>query len=351
MMRRLSQTSLPHVAMLIGVVMLCLAGCGSSSASDAYGGAQNHIHDMITLRDAPQTLLIASHIGLYRTSDGGHTWAVVAGGSGQAMDGLMIYKLGQSSVDPKRVYVLAIPRNDDVSAARAPAGLYTSGDAGLTWSLASPVTALPSETVYTIGVGATSAEQVFTILPSLAENGLYVSNDMGKSWNALPTLPDAHPRGVMGDPGHPHHVFLWSETSGFFNSNDDGQTWQPAEGIKDGIYSVTVAGDRIYASGEDGVLVSTDDGAHFSVVHSDVQYTTVMGSDALPTSAFALTGSNVAFSTDGGMTWNPTAALSRHPGNLAVDPEDAKTAYIGFSYPMGIEMTTDGGQTWRQVLP
>src|SRR5215468_925937 len=109
--RRLLPPALALVALL-----LVLVGCGSSS--DSYGGDKNHIHDLLALSGAPKTLLVASHIGLYRTADGGKTWSEVAGGAGQLMDGLMIYKLAQSPVAPRRVYALAGYRPEDKAAAK-----------------------------------------------------------------------------------------------------------------------------------------------------------------------------------------------------------------------------------------
>ena len=53
---------------------------------------------------------------------------------------------------------------------------------------------------------------------------------------------------------------------------------------------------------------------------------------------------------DGGKTWQATAQLKGHPSLIAVDPEDARIAYVGFSYPVGLDISTDGGQHWRSIL-
>jgi photosystem II stability/assembly factor-like uncharacterized protein len=155
----------------------------------------------------------------------------------------------------------------------------------------------------------------------------------------------------MGDPGHPGRLLLWSTSAGFFMSDDNGQTWHPAAGIQGGIFSIAVAGATIYAAGDAGMYVSTDDGNQFRLVNSQYTFSTVVASRAAPDHAYALAGTAVYATTDQGQTWKQTAATSSHPGNLTVDPAAGSTAYVGFSYPVGVEATTNGGLHWQPVLP
>lgn len=332
---------------------LLLAACGQQG--DRYGGPQNHVHDLLALRGAPHTVLLATHFGLYRTSDGGRTWTEVAGGDGQLMDGLMIFKLAQSPVDARTVYVLAIPRTGTGSTSTAPAkgtpGLYVSQNAGQTWRLAAPASAMPTHTLFSIGAGSAAAGQVYTLIPSLGAQGLYASDDGGAHWRTMPPLPDARPTGVMGDPNRPGRVLLWSASTGLYTSESGGLTWQPAQGIRGGVFSVSVAGATIYASGDAGMYVSTDDGASFALTNTSYTFSAVVACPSAPTHAYALAGTAIYATRDGGHTWTETAATSSHPGNVTVDPSDASTMYVGFSYPVGVEVTTDGGAHWRPVLP
>jgi hypothetical protein len=73
-----------------------------AATSATFGGLFNHLHDVLPLRGVVGTVLMATHLGLYRTTDRGRTWREVAGGHGQAMDGLMIFELAQSPLDPWR---------------------------------------------------------------------------------------------------------------------------------------------------------------------------------------------------------------------------------------------------------
>lgn len=336
------------LAALVGA--LALAGCGSSSTRDGPGGSLNHVHDLLALRGVPRTVLLATHFGLYRTTDGGAHWTEVAGESGQAADGLMLFKLSQSPVDPQRVYLLAIPRTGRPQDAKATTGIYTSGDAGKTWKLVTPVSFFPTGTVFTIGAGSASPGQIFALVPALADKGLYVTDDSGAHWRQLPQLPDSHPTGVTGDPNHPGRMILWSASTGIYTSDDEGQTWHAAAGTQNGIFSISIAGTAIYASGEDGAFVSTDDGATYTLVNKTFTFSNIVACDATPATAYALIGTTVYRTTDSGKTWTATAATSAHPGNVSVDPDHAGTVYVSFSYPVGVQGTTDGGAHWKTLL-
>src|SRR5215475_4557745 len=66
---------------LIAAMLIVLSACGSTT-TDPYGGPQNHLHDILALSGVPHTILVASHYGLYRSSDDGQHWTTVAGTTG-----------------------------------------------------------------------------------------------------------------------------------------------------------------------------------------------------------------------------------------------------------------------------
>ncbi len=336
---------------LVGLIAILLAGCGDSSTSGAYGGSQNHLHDILALTGVPHTVLLATHIGLYRSSDGGHSWSDVAGGPGQPMDGLMIFKFAQSPVDAQRVYVLAVPRPDNPAAAKDMPGVYTSDDAGRTWSLAAAESSFPTKNIFTIGAGAASATQIFVIVPGLGDKGLLASDDAGKTWHQEPQLPITSPKGVQGDPQHPRRILLWSVANGLYISEDAGATWSKASGITGGVSSLWEVGSMIYVNGDSGLSVSTDDAAHFATVNPNVTYNQIIAVASAPSHAWAITGTSVFTTADSGVTWKQVAATSAHPTLITADPDDPKTAYVGFSYPLGVALTNDGGTSWKQTLP
>src|SRR5690348_18115672 len=69
----------------LAALALTLAATVLLSACGGIGGAsvppltstENHLHDVLALRGEPGAVLIATHFGLYRSSDRGHAWAQV----------------------------------------------------------------------------------------------------------------------------------------------------------------------------------------------------------------------------------------------------------------------------------
>ncbi len=344
------------VAICLLLSACSLPGAPNGSALSSYGGPLNHIHDLLALRGVPETVLLATHIGLYRSDNQGHSWSEVAGGSGQAMDGLMIFKFAQSPLDPQRVYVLAVLRPDDPQAARAAPGLYTSADAGKTWALAAAASSFPVSSLFSVGAGAGSPGQVFVLIPTLGNRGVYTSSDAGEHWQALPTLPTTDPGGIVGMPlsgngRQKQHLFLWSVASGLFESDDDGTSWTPASGVSGGIFSLSAAGNLLYADGDTGLYVSTDAGAHFTLVPTQIAFSSIVACASSPTHAYGLTGTSIYVSDSAGQTWTEAATTSQHPGVVAADPDDPSIGYVGMSYPVGVLVTTNAGASWQQVLP
>ena len=126
-----------------------------------------------------------------------------------------------------------------------------------------------------------------------------------------------------------------------------------------------------YASG--GLWLTKNNGDTFEPIF-DRQPTIIMGDIALdpsnPKRIWVGTGENnssrssygghgVFLSEDGGRTWQSKGLLeSDRIGRVLVDPRDSKRVYVaalGKLYTpggqRGVYRTTDGGQTWKQVLP
>ena len=59
--------------------------------ANGFGSAANHVHSLLVLPN--NVLVLATHYGLFRSSDAGKTWSTVAAGPQQVMDGLMTASL------------------------------------------------------------------------------------------------------------------------------------------------------------------------------------------------------------------------------------------------------------------
>ncbi|MGE5334856.1 MAG: WD40/YVTN/BNR-like repeat-containing protein [Nitrososphaerota archaeon] len=335
--------------LLVGIIAGCATAPGTSSPpTGAYGGSLNHLHDLLPLRGFDGTVLVATHLGLYRTTDRGQSWREVAGGPGQTMDSLMIFKLAQSPVDPHRIYALAAQRTS--TPPPAVPGVYTSADAGQTWQLAASFASFATLNAYTISAGAKTADTAYVFLPSRGSNGLMMSNDAGKHWQTQPALPVSDITGLAVDPGHPGRMFVWSPASGLYESTDQGASWNAVSSVQGGVYGLSFAGNQIYVQSDSGMFVSDATGTRFHPAASAANFSSASFCAASPSQGYGLTGTGVERTTDGGKTWQAAASLTGHPGLIAADPVDARIAYVGFSYPVGLEITTDGGQHWRSVM-
>jgi hypothetical protein len=240
---RLRQSDIAAAILLLLVALLCI-GCGTDASHSTHstsGPLPNHIHDLLALRGFPHTALVATHAGLFRTADGGRTWSEVAGGRGEVMDGLMTYQLTQSPVDPSRLYVLGVPGTPAQTPATT-AGVYTSADAGKTWQLATSFAIFGSAAVYSLGAGPSAAGQVYAVLRTATQGSLVTSDDFGRHWRSMSTLPTAEPAAVMPvtSTAHAHRLVLWSALDGIFFTDDDAQSWQRSVAIVQGIDELTV---------------------------------------------------------------------------------------------------------------
>ena len=129
-----------------------------------------------------------------------------------------------------------------------------------------------------------------------------------------------------------------------------------------------------YASG--GLWVTTNGGASFMPLFDDQPAITLgdiavdwrdpegdgptiwAGTGESNSSRSSYAGTGVTRSTDGGRTWSPFGLTeSHHIGRIVLHPTDANTAWVAALGPLytsggerGVYKTTDGGQSWVQVL-
>ena len=338
------------------IVLVALAGCNQNPQPTGgkganFGDQKNHIHAMVTLPGHPGTLLVGTHYGMFRTTDGGQTWKKVLGDPGQLAEHLMDQYLTVSPVNAERVYFEAISF-PDLPKPAGTAGVYSSTDGGVTWKLASALSSLPSQTVYYLVAGAQSEQQLYAYFPQKQDKGLYESTDAGATWQPLGTLPDTESLGLLVDPAKPGHLFMFS-ANGLFESADNGATWQAAPGIKDGIQQAVLSGSMVYATGDDGTFVSQDDGGQFTLTTPGQTFQYLVSSPENPNTVYGLGASNMDVSTDGGKSWSslaipPARLLAAH---LIIDPASSADVYLGNSYPVTIYSTSNSGQNWSQIAP
>jgi photosystem II stability/assembly factor-like uncharacterized protein len=148
--------------------------------------------------------------GLYRSTDGGATWAQLSG------NGLPAGILGRihvsvSGADSNRIYAMIEAKDG---------GLYRSDDAGSHWRRINADGRLTQRAWYfsTILADPKNADTVY------AENtGLFRSTDGGKTFNLLPARHGDH-HGIWIDPTNPARI-IESSDGGASISFDGGKNW------------------------------------------------------------------------------------------------------------------------------
>jgi photosystem II stability/assembly factor-like uncharacterized protein len=140
---------------------------------------------------------------------------------------------------------------------------------------------------------------------------------------------------VEGIPDEPSTFYMGATGGGVWKTTDYGQTW---DNISDGFFETgSIGAIRIAPSDPDTIYVGT-------------------GSDGIRSNV--IIGNGVYKSTDAGETWTHIGLDGvGQIGRMAVDPDDPDTVYVGaIGDPFGpgpdrgVYKTTDGGQTWENVL-
>jgi photosystem II stability/assembly factor-like uncharacterized protein len=332
----------------------CGGGSGPGSAASAtpteapvngFGTAANHVHSLIALPD--NVLLLATHYGIFRSSDGGTSWTQVSSGPNQPMQGLMETSLVSSPLNPQRLYVLtqiAIPHP------KGTLGLYTSADQGRTWQLT--VTTASMGNMFFVAAGNDTPNEAYVYLPALGPLGLKVSLDAGAHFSPAGQLPFGNIWGMLAIPGSPGNLLIYG-SEGVARSTDGGVHWQALKGISGGVFDMVMARAHapIYAAGDAGMYVSKDNGRSFQLVYTKSSFGSLTASPVQPDLLYGETGTAIYRSADGGHTWSQLPAIKGNLGNLAADPTNADLLYLSLSYPTQVYRYNHSNGEWSSLTP
>jgi len=197
------------------------------------GGGGQAIHTVLPDPRDPAVILVAmSTGGVYRTADGGATWAPSNAGIKVSFlpdpfpeYGQCVHKVVRETGDPDRLY------------AQVHHGVYRSDDAGATWQ--SIADGLPTDFGFAMVAHPRRPGVVYTF--PLERDGLrfpperrcrvYRTSDAGTSWEALsdglpePFYPAVLRDAMCADDAEPTGVYFGARNGSVYASRDEGESW------------------------------------------------------------------------------------------------------------------------------
>jgi photosystem II stability/assembly factor-like uncharacterized protein len=240
-------------------------------------------HSLLVAPDDPDALVLGTHNGLYRSSDGGRNWNATSLSGQDAMN-------------------LARTKQDVVWAAGHDV-LAKSEDGGETWQDVRP-DGLPGLDVHGFAVDPRDAR---TLWAAIAGQGLYRSTDSGRSFSLVSREvgPGVMALGVMPD----GRVIAGDMQQGVMVSANGGKSWKRIH--EAALMGLAINSDdprRILATGP-GILVSRDGGKTWDEALALAEGAgPVAWAPSAPQTAYVVGFDKTLYkTTDGGETWNPVS--------------------------------------------
>lgn len=283
---------LAGAAGLVAVLVVALLTRGSGNqpagASPATLPNTNDYHSLLVAPNAPDQLVLGTHQGLFRSTNGGRTWAQAELVNQDAMN------LAQAS--GKTVW------------AAGHGVLARSTDGGSSWQDVQPRGLPPGLDVHGFAVDPHSGR----LWAAVAGEGLFSSDDGGDSFSRITAQVGG---GVMSLEAVPGGRMLAADIGGaqkLLSSDDSGRSWRTV--IDRPVMTVAAAPDN-----------------------ARVLLASILGNDA-----------GLVRSADGGENWKPVLALPDGAGPIAWSESDPAIAYV-VSLDRTIYRSADAGLTWQQV--
>ena len=186
--------------------------------------------------------------------------------------------------------------------------------------------------------------------PDLATgDGIYKSNDAGKTWTHLGLRDAQQIAGIIVDPKDPNRLFVAvvghpygpNAERGVFRSTDGGQTFQKV----------------LYKDENTGAADLAFDSANSQTVYAVLWAARVAPWEVRSGASFVAAGSGIFKSTDGGTNWRPlTKGLPDAENGLgrigiAVAPSEPSRIYASVEANKngGVYVSNDAGESWKLI--
>ncbi len=279
--------------------------------------------------------------GLYTSMDGGRTWA-----SNAAMDGHSVLALTMAPSDPKILVLGALD------------GVFRTVDGGSTWALISPEKSKELHEIESIAIDPKDPRIIFAGTWHLP----WKTTDGGEHWTNMKDgiIDDSDVFSIIVDPTNPQNLFL-SACSGIYRSSDNGSTFTKVQGIPSTarrtrvLIEDSMQKNVVFAGTTEGLWRTIDFGHTFlrygdpSWIINDISVDKEDSKRVL----LATDRTGVLLSNDGGLTFTSSnrGFSSRQISAVLQDGADGSRLNIGVINDKaagGVFSSEDGGTTWTQ---
>lgn len=314
--------------------------------------------------------------GLWKTYNDGLTWEPI-------LDGQQECCVGSLAIAPSNTDIVFVGGGEANirGIAIEGHGIYKSPDGGKTWAHVWK----QDGQIGTIAIDPTNPDIAFAAVlghpfgPN-PERGIYRTKDGGKTWVAvLQKMDNASGADVAIDPSHPSTVFatLWhprrtpwsmdtaGPNSGLYVSHDGGDSWQRITGHglpagewgKSGVGVARTDSRRVYAVIEaqeelGGIYRSDDGGENWTHVNADhrlkqkAYYFSTLTINPIDKDEVWFPQRDLYRTSDGGATMSavPGARGGDDFHDVWIDPKDPQRIIVGLD--SGVQISLDKGRTW-----
>ena len=329
---------------------------GVSWSQSSQGITDTRIHEVVIAPSSPQIVYAGSHGGVFRSGDGGITWQPRSDGfEFLNVATLDVHPSNPDIVYAGTGVQLNTNHTEHfVSGFQSGDGLYKTTDGGLSWARTD--NGIEEYQIVTLMGDPNIPYRVW--LGGAAARGAFMSPDGGDSFLFTASLASHYSMIIASGrrPPYPMYMTSWHVFGELMKSDDMGGSWRllksqvasavSAESREAGLYR----GESTLWGHLHGLAVDPSD--------DDTLYVGSVHDAGLPFN-LSLTGAHIFKSTDGGATFTETdqgfpTATETSIGFIVVDPADSNVVYVATTRhesttAIGVYKSTDAGATWASA--